>query len=140
MSSRLLGYSLLVLVSAFTLPMIAPTQSNNNPAPTPWVKWEYKVVSIDGNACSYDSAVLNPLNSLGQEGWELVSYEHAAPDFPKQADGKLLIAPAATGPNRDVVPQTADSFAGTISMKMSQAAAGGCRMILKRQARPPAPQ
>lgn len=142
MSSRLFGYSLLLVVGAFALPRMAPTQqSNNNPAPTPLVKWEYKVVSL--GSCASEGSVLAPLNSLGQQGWELVSYVHQPAPFPREADGSMIIAPAATGPSRDVsppIPPTADSFAGTISMKMQPVAAPGCQMVFKREFHPPTRQ
>lgn len=136
MSSRLLGcLLLLVLVAAFSFPMIAPTQESDRPAHE--IKWEYKVLSLDSRSCSLDGGVASALNGLGQEGWELVSYERAIVTFPKEADGRLTIAPAATGPSRDANPPTADSFQGTISMKMGQTAPGECRMLLKREWQPP---
>lgn len=135
MALRLLGcLLLLVLVGAFSFPTIAPTQESNLPPHE--LKWEYKVLSLDSHACSLDGGVVSALNALGHEGWELVSYERATLAFPKEADGRLTIAPAATGPSRDVNPPTADSFQGTISMRMGQTAPGECRMLLKREWQP----
>lgn len=140
MSSRMLGYSvLLVLIAIFTVPMLAPTQQPAaNPANV--IKWEYRVAKLDANGCSADNEVNTLLNSLGQQGWDLVSYERAAPPFPRDAEGSLLIAPAATGPSRGVNPPTADSFQGSIAMKLAQAPPGGCRMVFKRVWHPPSPQ
>ncbi|HLJ28260.1 MAG TPA: DUF4177 domain-containing protein [Candidatus Angelobacter sp.] len=137
MSSRVLGYSLLlVLVAAISFPLIAPTQqSPDNPPPPP--KWEYQVFRLDASGCSSETEVANSLNRQGQQGWELVSYERAAPSFPRDADGTLVIAPAATGPSRGVTPPTADSFQGTLAIKMGPVQPGGCRMVLKRRWRPP---
>ena len=138
MSLRMLGcLLLLVLLAAFTFPMIAPTQQPPDDKPQ-WLKWEYRVIKLDASSCSSENEVTTALNTAGQQGWELISYEQAAPQFPRNADGALLIAPAATGPSRGTNPPTADSFQGTISMKMPQPPSGGCRMILKRLWYPPA--
>ena len=45
--------------------------------------------------------VANSLNATGEQGWELVSYERLSNLFPKDAEGTLLIRPAATGPGRE---------------------------------------
>lgn len=136
MSSRVLGYSvLLILITAFCVPMIAPTQQT--PAtPSPLTKWEYKVNTLEGSTCT-EAQISNSLNSLGQQGWELVAYERLAPAFPREAQGSLLIAPAS---HSTTSPPTADSFEGAITMKMGQSTPGGCQMVLKRQARPQAAQ
>lgn len=130
--------SLLILLVLFTASMTSTTeQSAGNPAS--WPRWEYKMLRLEGSSCLSEGDVTRSLNALGQEGWELVTYERPIPPIPKEAEGTLLIFPAATGPNRDVVPQTADSFQGTISMKMGQATqqpAPGCSMLLKRQQHP----
>ncbi|HEY6349705.1 MAG TPA: hypothetical protein VI636_09870 [Candidatus Angelobacter sp.] len=139
MSLRLpLCLSVLVLLVAFSASMAAPSQQGtNNPVIGP--RWEYKMLRLDGPSCLSETLVTAPLNALGQQGWELVTYERPLPPFPKDAEGTLLIRPAATGPSRDVVPQTADSFQGTISMRMGQAQqqSVGCNMLLKRQIYPP---
>ena len=136
MSSRLLGCSLLfVLIAAFTFPMVAPTQQSPDKAP-PLPRWEYHVTSL-GGACT-DDQITTSSNSLGQQGWELVSYERISPAYPKEAQGSMLIAPAATGPSVGTNPPTADSFQGTILMKMAQVAPSGCRMVFKRQSHPQA--
>lgn len=138
--SRVLGYSLLLaLIATLALPMMSPTQQFPNDAQNR-PKWEYKVSTLDGSACSSDGAVSTSLNSLGQQGWELVGYERNATPFPRDAEGTLVIAPAATGPSKDVNPPTADSFQGRISMKMAQTAPGGCRMLFKREWHPPQAQ
>jgi hypothetical protein len=135
MSSRVLGYSLLVvLVAAFTLSMAPTQQPLQNPAIEP--RWEYKVLRLDSYACSSENEVAKSLNALGQQRWELVSYQLSAPPFPKDAEGTLVIAPAATGPSRDTNPPTADSFQGTIELKMAQVQPQGCSMLLKRQWHP----
>jgi hypothetical protein len=97
-------------------------------------KWEYKALRLDANQCSYENQIAGSLNLAGDEGWELVSYERLSIIFPKDADGTLLIRPAATGPGREHTPQTADSFQGTITMKMAPAQPGACRFLFKRQA------
>ncbi|HEY6249874.1 MAG TPA: hypothetical protein VI685_07915 [Candidatus Angelobacter sp.] len=139
MSLRVLMYlSLLALLVAFTASVAAPTQqASNNPAVGP--RWEYKMLRLEGSSCLGETQVTGPLNILGQQGWELVTYERPLPQFPKDAEGTLLIKPAATGPGKEVNPQTADSFAGTITMKMGQIQqqTAGCSMLLKRQIYPP---
>lgn len=135
MSSRVLGYSvLLVLIAAFCVPLMAPTQqTSDNP---PLKKWEYKVATFEGPACT-ETQISAALNSLGQQGWELVGYERLAPAFPREAQGSLLIAPAS---HSTTSPPTADSFEGAITMKMGLSTPGGCQMVLKRQARAQAAQ
>lgn len=126
--------SLLVLLVVFTASMAAPgPQSSNYPAN--WPRWEYRMLRLEGNWCLSENQVTGALNTLGQQGWELVTYEHPFPPFPRDAQGTLLIVPAATGPNKDVVPQTADSFQGKITMTMEppQQQGAGCSMLLKRQ-------
>ena len=137
MSLRLLGYSLfLIALAPFKIPMSAPVeQATENPAIIP--RWEYKVLRFDAGQCSSEAALAGTLNSLGRESWELVAHERLSPPFPNDAQGTLLIRPAATGPGRSVEPQTADSFQGTITMKMGQAQPGGCLLVLKRQVLPP---
>jgi hypothetical protein len=128
MSSRLLGSSFLLLVlAAFTLPMIAPSQQPSRTAVVE-PRWEYKVVRTE-NSCAVSE---NGLNTLGQQGWELVGFDRSAPAFPKDAEGTLLIVPAATGPNKDITPQTADSFQGKLSIQMAEAPAGTCFSVFKR--------
>jgi len=134
---RLVYLFLLVLLVAFTTSMTAPTQQGDNNAARV-ARWEYKMLRLEGPACFSDTQVTMNLNALGQSGWELMTYhyEHPVPPFPRDADGTLLIVPAATGPNRDVVPQTADSFQGKITMKMEPPQPqqpGVCMMLLKRQ-------
>lgn len=132
MSLRLFaGSLLLVVVAVFAFSMIARTQQ---PAPSQanGVRWEYKVIRTEGNLCASEPA----LNNVGQQGWELVAYDRLSSPFPKDAEGSLLIMPAATGPNKDINPPTADSFAGKISMKMSEVPPAACLMVFKRQSHP----
>lgn len=117
MSLRLLGCSLLLLsLAAFKVQTSRSAQPETR---TEILKWEYRVTRLEGGQCA---ANLNPtLASSGSEGWELVAFERLllpAIEFPSDAQGSLLIKPAATGPGRENVPQTADSFSGTIQMKM----------------------
>ena len=130
MSSRLLIFSLAVLIAlaVFTHPLIS-----QNPQLLP--KWEYKVSRFDSGLCSSEGELAVNLNVLGQDGWELVSYERFPVPFPRDAEGTLLIKPAATGPGAQTQPQTADSFTGNITMRMAQTSAGGCRFLFKRQTR-----
>lgn len=138
MSLRLPVYfSLVFLLVVFTTSMTTPVQQAPN-RPEIWPKWEYKMLRLEGPSCLYENQVTGPLNALGQQSWELVTFERPAPLFPREADGDMLIRPAATGPNKDVVPQTADSFEGKISMKMEQQQLPACSMLLKRPIFPPA--
>jgi hypothetical protein len=129
---RMLGCALLlVVVAAVKLPMTPQTeQDQEGPATEP--KWQYKVVKLDQNRCSYDQPLTTVLNDLGQRGWELMSYERLAPPFPKEADGTILIKPAATGPGKLNNPETVDSFQGTMTLKMPQSPQSECRLLLKR--------
>ena len=135
MSLRLLSFSLvLVALAVFTHPLVSQnSQGTQNAAYPP--KWEYKVVRIDSGLCSAESELTTPLNVIGQEGWELVSYERYPALFPRDADGTLLIRPAATGHGAETTPQTADSFQGTITMRMAQTQPGSCRFLFKPQAK-----
>jgi hypothetical protein len=130
---------LLFLLVVFTASMTAPQQSSNNAAHGP--QWEYKMVRLEGPSCLNETQVTNSLNILGQYGWELVShtYQPPVPSFPKDAEGTLLIVPGATKPNPELVPPTADSFQGRISMKMEPTPQQPmtCIMLLKRQIYPP---
>ncbi len=96
-------------------------------------KWEYKALRLESSQCLYENQIATALNTAGQDGWELVGYERLT-GFPNEANGTLLIRPAATGQGRDHSPQTADSFQGTMTMKMVPAQPGACRLLLKRQA------
>lgn len=132
MSSRLFaGSLLLVLVGIFAFSMMAPSQQPAR-APAADLRWEYKVIHSEGNSCASEPA----LNSLGQQGWELIAFEKTPSSFPRDAQGALLIRPAATGPNKDVNPPTADSFQGTINMKMGELQPAPCVMFFKRPWRP----
>ena len=112
-----------------------PFQSSQAPEkPTLGPKWEYKALKLDASQCSVEALVANSLNVTGEEGWELVSYERLSNLFPKDAEGTLLIRPAAVGPGREHTPQTADSFQGTMTMKMAPMQPGACRFLFKRPA------
>lgn len=97
-------------------------------------KWEYKALKLEAKQCQFEEQVTSALNSAGQEGWELMNYERLSAAFPRDAEGTLLIRPAATGPGREHTPQTADSFQGSITMKMPEVQPGACRLLFKRQA------
>lgn len=134
MSLRLLGASL-VLGSFALIRGFMPFHAAQAPQGQPvGPKWEYKALRLDANQCSYENQVATSLNSAGEEGWELVSYERLSNLFPKDAEGTLLIRPAATGPGREHTPQTADSFQGTMTMKMAPIQPGACRFLFKRLA------
>lgn len=133
MSLRLLLGSL-VLGSVSLMRGFMPTpaaQAAEKPPVRP--RWEYKALRLEASQCVNENQVATALNSAGQDGWELVGYERLA-GFPNDASGTLLIRPAATGQGRDHSPQTADSFQGTMTMKMLPAQPGACRLLLKRQA------
>ena len=139
MSLRLTIYVfLLALLVIFTASMTAPWQQpSGNPAYY-GPRWEYRALRLEEPSCLSEGDVTRAANVLGREGWELVAYDRPVPPFPNQAEGTLLIVPAATGPNKDVVPQTADSFQGNIDMKMvpPQQHTSGCMLLFKREAYP----
>jgi len=98
-------------------------------------RWEYRMMRLEGAQCSIDGG----LNKAGQEGWELVSFSPVSVSFaPPEAQGSLLIRPAATGVGAQNNPQTADSFTGTMTLRISEAHADACQAVFKRLA-PPAP-
>lgn len=134
MSLRVLAGSL--LLSSFVLIRGSmPFQSSHaTEKPTLGPKWEYKALKLDASQCSVEGLVANSLNAAGDEGWELVSYERLSNLFPKDAEGTLLIRPAATGSGREHTPQTADSFQGTMTIKMAPMQSGACRFLFKRPA------
>jgi len=134
MSLRLLAGSLL-LGSFALIRGLMPFQSTQATEKPPFgPKWEYKALKLDARECSVEGLVANSLNVIGEEGWELVSYERLSNLFPKDAEGTLLIRPAATGPGREHTPQTSDSFQGTMTMKMAPMQPGACRFLFKRPA------
>jgi len=98
-------------------------------------RWEYRMIRLKGAECSNDGS----LNKAGQEGWELVSFSPVSVSFvPPDAKGELLIKPAATGVGAQNNPPTADSFTGTMTIRMSPAQADVCQAVFKRLA-PPSP-
>jgi hypothetical protein len=111
-----------------------PAQVADKPPVRP--KWEYKALRLEASQCAYESQIATALNTAGEDGWELAGYERS-PGFPSDANGTLLIRPAATGSGRDQTPQTADSFQGTMTLKVVPAQPGACRLLLKRQALAP---
>ncbi len=134
MSPRLLTCSLILSIFALLrgsmpIPATQATEYQTNRS-----KWEYKVIKLDERQCSYENQIATSLNATGEEGWELVSYERLSNLFPKDAEGTLLIRPAASGPGREHTPQTADSFQGTMTMKMAPVQPGACRFLFKRPA------
>jgi len=137
---RLLGCAfLLIVLTAFQFPGAGPSQKPSE-NPSNRIRWEYRAVNVDYNRCSTDRDLTAGLNLLGQDGWELASFERIPPPFPTEAEGSLLIKPAATAAGAVNNPQTADSFTGSINMKMEQAPPGGCQIIMKRIWQPPAKQ
>ncbi len=135
MSLRLLAGSLLLGSFALIRGLMPFQSSQATERPTLGPKWEYKALKLDPRECSVEALVGNSLNAAGEEGWELVSYERLSNLFPKDAEGTLLIRPAASGPGREHTPQTADSFQGTMTMKMAPMQPGACRFLFKRPAR-----
>src|SRR5215470_15962761 len=137
MSSRLVGCVLLLIVFvAFKFPTSVPSQQPPQ-TPNALIKWEYRVFNAEHNNCALENYLTGALNRLGQDGWELVSYQRTSTPFPSEAEGEILFKGAATGAGAAQQPQTVDSFQGTINMKMAPVQPGGCQMILKRQAPPP---
>lgn len=103
MSSRLFGCLLLIIVfAAWRLPLSSTGQELQKPSET---QWEYRVHRIDGLQCATESALSEPLAKLGLEGWELVGLERALSAIPKDAEGSLLLKPAATGPGANILPR-----------------------------------
>lgn len=134
MSLRLLAGSLLLGSFALIRGLMPFQSSQATGKATLGPKWEYKALKLDAGQCSVEAMVANSLNATGEEGWELVSYERLSNLFPKDAEGTLLIRPAANGPGREHTPQTADSFQGTMTMKMAPMQPGACRFLFKRPA------
>jgi hypothetical protein len=132
MSLRLLAGSLLLGSFALIRGLMPFQSSQATEKPTLGPKWEYKALKLDARECSVEGLVANSLNVIGEEGWELVSYERLSNLFPKDAEGTLLIRPAANGAGREHTPQTADSFQGTMTMKMAPMQPGACRFLFKR--------
>jgi hypothetical protein len=125
---------LLLGLAAWTMTAPGPAIFGQNIS-YPGPRWEYRTIRLEGAQCSSDGG----LNKAGQEGWELVSFSPVSVSFdPPDAQGSLLIRPAATGVGAQNNPQTADSFTGTIAIRMSQAHADVCQAVFKRLA-PPAP-
>ena len=137
MPLRLLSASLLVIAFAvYKLPLVSHAAQESEGTFT-GPKWEYKVLRLDGNFCASENEVSTQLNSSGQQGWELIGYERLSSPFPRDAEGTMLIRPAASGPGKEVTPPVADSFQGEISMKMPPVPLGECRLLFKRQAHKP---
>jgi hypothetical protein len=132
MSLRLLAGSLLLGSFALIRGLMPFQSSQATEKPTLGPKWEYKALKLDARECSVEDLVAHSLNVIGEQGWELVSYERLSNLFPKDAEGTLLIRPAANGPGREHSPQTADSFQGTMTMKMAPMQPGACRFLFKR--------
>ncbi|HEY6274065.1 MAG TPA: hypothetical protein VIX19_18950 [Terriglobales bacterium] len=135
MAMRILGFLLLVVaVIAFRQPLTPQaTQAADEPT------WEYRVVTLDPYRCTSEEAMTATLNASGRQGWELVGYQAAPLQFPKDVEGSILMRPAATGAGKDVSPQLADSFQGTINLKMpQQVQPGACRLVFKREFAGPA--
>jgi hypothetical protein len=135
MPQRLLVASLLLGALALlkgSMPFPASAQAPEKQMIGP--RWEYKALKLDANQCSSEAEVSTSLTFAGAESWELVGYERLSVTFPKDAEGTLLIRPAATGPGREHSPQTADSFQGTVTMKMAPMQPGACRFLFKRPA------
>jgi hypothetical protein len=144
MTFRLMGCALFLLaLVTFKLPASSAPAEGEKPASPP--KWEYKAITLEEPKCAQDRYITAALNAAGLEGWELVSYEHPLlpPPFPEQAEGTMLIKPAATGPGKLNNPQTVDSFTGTMELKMAPNKTRRpahpqppCRMLFKRQLKP----
>lgn len=132
MPLRMLGCALLLMIFAAFRPSLnsQAEQDQNEPATEP--RWEYRVVRVDQMRCANERELGAVLNTNGQRGWEVVSYERLASAFPKDAEGTLLIKPAATGAGKLNNPQTVDSFQGTLQMKMGPAQQSDCRLLFKR--------
>jgi hypothetical protein len=134
MPLRMLGCALLLMVFVAVRPSMTSQTEQDQEERATEPRWEYKVVRVDQYRCASEQALVAALNTIGQKGWELVRYERLLPFFPKDADGTLLIRPAATGVGKLNNPQTADSFQGTMTLKMGTVQQPECRVLFKRQA------
>jgi len=134
MSLRILGGLVLVFaVVALRAPLTPAVGQGTQPAAEP--VWEYRVVNLDSRACISEDAMTATLNANGRQGWELVGYQTGPGQLPNEVGGSILMRPAATGAGKDVSPQLADSFQGTINLRMSQPyQTGACRLVFKREA------
>ena len=131
MSLRILGSLLfLTLFAALKTPLTSAGRQETETQSSEAL-WEYNVVRFDPSRCGSEEVFTATLNAMGLKGWELVSYERLTPVFPN-AEGNILMRPAATGAGRDVTPQLADSFQGTITMRMAQSDRTYCRVLFKR--------
>ncbi len=131
MPLRVLGCALLLIVFAAFRPSMTSQAEQGQEQRAAGPRWEYKVVKL-GTQCGSDQGLDGTLNLIGQEGWELVSIERPS-SFPKDAEGTLLIKPASTGPGKLNNPQTADSFQGTMAIKMDPVPQALCHAVFKRQ-------
>ncbi len=136
MPLRIFEYALLLIVFTTFGPSIASQTDQSEPATEP--PWEYKVVNFSSPQCVSEGLAAE-LNKSGEKGWELVNFALVPEPFPSNADGTLLIKPAATGPGKLNNPQTADSFEGTMSLTMDAAKTRdavrkphGCMALFKR--------
>jgi hypothetical protein len=132
-----MGCSLLLAGVAAWIPKAVPYASQTKEGAAGITKWEYKVMRVPAGQCSGENDLNAALDANGRLGWEMVNFERITPppEFPKEAQGSLLIRPAATGPGSTVSPQTADSFQGTITMKTippDPPRAEVCRVFFKR--------
>jgi hypothetical protein len=134
MPLRTLGCALLLMAFAAFRPSGTPQTEQGQEERATEPRWEYKVVKVEPRTCSSEQMLAIALNAAGQKGWELVSYERVSPTFPNDAEGTLLIRPAATGPGKLNNPQTADSFQGTMMLRMGMVQLSECRALFKRQA------
>jgi hypothetical protein len=128
MSMRIVG-CLFILAAVACLKFPLNRASGQEPATLGPLNWQYQVVTI--RSCDNDSALAGTLTTSGRQNWELVSFQQL-PSFPNEAAGKLLFRLAATGPGKDVQPQLADSFQGTVDFKLPDAQPGSCRLLFKR--------
>jgi hypothetical protein len=131
MSLRIFGSLLLLMLFAALRPPTTSAGRQEAEKPSSEGLWEYNVVRFDPSRCANEEVFTATLNTMGLKGWELVSYERLTPVFPN-AEGNILMRPAATGAGRDVTPQLADSFQGTITMRMARAEIPYCRVLFKR--------
>ena len=138
MTLRVLGFGLLVVAILALRPPATPAsgQATQPTQATPAASepvWEYRVVNLDSRACNSEEAMTATLNAQGRQGWELVGYQAGPLQMPDGVGGSILMRPAATGAGKDVSPQLADSFQGTISLRMSQERQiSACRLVFKR--------
>src|SRR5260370_2121766 len=125
----------LMMCTGARLPMSPAVGQGREDSPV-GAKWEYKVVRFEAGPCSSENELALSMNSAGQQGWELVSYERMSPSFPRDAEGTLLMWLAATGEDQTAAPSNLPtpppaphSYQETIPLKIKHPPPAACPSI-----------